>query len=84
MFSEREEKIIKMLNKGNRTVKEMVSKIFVERPPFNAEISISNSISRILKKCDFHDLNWTVEKSKVEGERYHHFKKVKRTSSKKN
>ena len=35
--------------------------------PFDPEIAVANSVRRIIKKCDFHKLEWTLVKSRNNG-----------------
>lgn len=72
-FSEREKKIIKilLLNKNKRplTISVLTEILFKkdDSPPFDREISVTNSVNRIIKKCEFYNLNWIIHKEKYEG-----------------
>lgn len=76
MFSDREWKILKVIGTRKINVKDIAEKVFKdERPPFDAEISINNTIRRIVEKCDYHDLDWTLTKERGDGGRNVIFKK---------
>lgn len=63
MFSEREEKIIKVIGEKKFTLEEISERVFKGiTKPFDDKITIANSIRRINKKCEFNKLNWTFER----------------------
>lgn len=66
-FSEREQKILKVLGRRNMSLKQISDAVFEGvRQPFDATISINNSIGRIIKKCEYHsEINFTLRKSRV-------------------
>lgn len=61
-FSEREEKIIKILGKKSLTIKEISHKLFDTNAPLNAEILVANNVRTIIKKCKFYKLSWCLYK----------------------
>lgn len=63
MFSDREQKIIDIIGRKTMTIEQIEEKLFPEKE-MDGDIKISNCISRIIKKCEFHDLNWTLSKDK--------------------
>lgn len=71
MFSEREQKIINILENKNirKTVREVSDELFSGKKniPFDKEISVSNSINRIIKKCEHYGIRWTISKEKFDG-----------------
>lgn len=67
MFSEREEKIIKIIGKNRITIEDLTKKLFKDEVAiFDAEITVGNSIRRIIKKCEHHKLDWTLFRNKDE------------------
>lgn len=72
MFSEREDHILKVLKGKRLTLNEITDKVFktVENPPFDKKITISNSISRISKKCLHYKLDWSIVKIKENNKVY--------------
>lgn len=69
MFSERERSIIKVLGRRKMTLSLIAEEVFFHDrdKPFDAEITINNSISRIIKKCKHHKLEWLLIKEKKRG-----------------
>lgn len=68
MFSAREEKIIKVLGRRRMTYASLVEEVFNEGDkPFDAEISIGNSVRKIEKKCEAEGLKWTLVRKKQNG-----------------
>lgn len=67
MFSPREEKIIKAVGQKKVSVEEICKEVFKDEDstPFEPRISITNSISRIISKCEYRNLEWTLEKKLV-------------------
>lgn len=65
VFSEREQKIIKIIGRKKVTLNEISIELFrTGDKPFDTDISVANSVRRIIKKCSFHKLDWTFEKSR--------------------
>jgi hypothetical protein len=65
MFSIREGLIIETIGKKTMTVEQIVEKLFKgEKRPFDANISIGNSIRRIIEKCDYYKYDWTLKREK--------------------
>lgn len=71
MFSKREEEILKIIGRKKITIKVICEELFVHthpsERPFDAEISVGNSVRRIIEKCDYNRLNWTLSKGKMKG-----------------
>jgi len=69
MFSQREEDIVKAIGRGKLTFKEIADKIFEHSydRPFDDVITVSNSVNRIIKKCEKYMHPWTLTKSKKNG-----------------
>lgn len=68
MFSTREEKILKVLARRRMTYASLVEEVFTEEDkPFDAEISIGNSVRKIAKKCEAEGLKWTLIRKKQNG-----------------
>lgn len=68
MFSTREKEIIKVLGNKKMSIEEITNKVFEgkDKKPFDAKISIGNTIRRIAEKCDFFELDWTLIREKQE------------------
>ena len=65
MFSDREEKIIKIIGRKKTTLEKINTELFRKGDrPFDSIIHVSNSVRRIIKKCEFHNLNWTLSKNR--------------------
>lgn len=66
MFSEREKEIIKVIGPKKMTIKDIGEKVFVGKTtrPFDADISIGNSLRRIIQKCEYFNLTWTLKREK--------------------
>ena len=60
MFSPNEQKILEVLGEEKMSISEITKKIYV-RPMLNGSTIVGNSINRIVKKCKFHKLNWTLK-----------------------
>jgi hypothetical protein len=68
MFSEREEAIIKIIGRKKMTIKDICEELFSDtrtNRPFDAEISVGNTIRRIVEKCEYNKLDWTLFKKRV-------------------
>lgn len=65
-FSEREEKIIKLIGRRKVKIRQLTGELFEGERfiPIDPEISVANCVSRIIKKCKHYSLNWTLEKTK--------------------
>lgn len=67
LFSEREEAIIKILKRKKMTLEKISSELFKgNKMPFDSIISVANSVRRIIKKCSYHELPWTLEKTRID------------------
>lgn len=64
IFSQRELDIIKIIGRRKVRVKDIAGQYFAGREdvPFDMEISIANSIRRIIEKCEHYSLSWTLVK----------------------
>ena len=70
MFSIREEKIINIIGRKKLRINDITFELFREdkNAPFDSNITVSNSIRRIIKKCDYYKIGWTLEKNRKDGE----------------
>ena len=70
MFSDRETAIIKIIGKKKMTLSEIATTLFMHsyEKPFDPTIAVANSVSRIIKKCKHHKLDWTYVKNRVDGQ----------------
>lgn len=70
MFSNREDKIIKIIGKKQLSINDITTELFKGdiNAPFDTHIVVSNSIRRVIKKCAHYHLDWTLEKQRIEGE----------------
>mgnify|MGYP003644827255 CR=1 FL=1 len=67
-FSERENAILKIIgNKRTPTIKEISKKLFKKDELLDPDIAVANSITRIIKKCEHHELGWTLLKMRENG-----------------
>jgi hypothetical protein len=68
ILSTREDSIIKILGKRKMTIKEISEELFKDHHPndrpFDAEISVGNSIRRIIEKCEHYAPGWTLIKER--------------------
>ena len=66
MFSDREEKIIKIIGNKQLTIAEIAEKLFENEKfvPFDTNITVRNSVDRIIKKCEYQGTTWTLHKNK--------------------
>ena len=69
-FSNREEKIIKIVGRKKMTLEEISEKLFGRVRPFNSGILVSNSVRTIIKKCRYYNHKWTLIKTR-EANRLH-------------
>lgn len=78
MFSKRESAIIKIIGRKKMTIRSLCEEIFLHdtNKPFDAEISVGNTVRRIIEKCDYYKLDWTFIKTKV-GARFLISKEIK-------
>ena len=66
-FSERESAIIKIIGKKSVTVEDISNQLFKLGAPLDSGVLITNSIRRIIKKCQHHELEWTLSKDRSKG-----------------
>jgi len=66
MFSIREQKILDILKDGKSlSFSEISKKLFKKGElPMDANIVVGNTVRRIIKKCDYNKLDWSIEKSR--------------------
>lgn len=69
MFSAREHKIINILAVKDMTLREISENLFDEET-LDSTIKVGNSVSRIIKKCEHHKLNWTLTKRRLPSKPY--------------
>lgn len=70
MFSEMENEIIRIIGRKKITVQEISKELFQDvKAPFDAEISVTNTLRRIIDKCIHHKLDWTLNREKT-GRKY--------------
>ena len=66
MFSDREHKIIKIIGRKRMTIQDICTELYTKRNiPFEPRISTANSIRRIISKCSFFNLDWTLYKTRT-------------------
>ena len=66
-FSSREKAIIKVIGRRQLTIAEISEEVYKDdqfTKPLDPEITISNYIRRIIKKCEYYELNWTLYKKR--------------------
>jgi len=68
-LSNRERDILKIIGRRSVGLSLIANELFrrVDKPPFDPEITVNNSIKRIIKKCKHYKMNWTLEITKVNG-----------------
>ena len=65
IFSEREQNILAILGRKRLSLEDIANELFKENvEPFDANILIANSIRRIIKKCSYYKLDWTLIKTR--------------------
>lgn len=65
MFSEREKSVLTIIGKKKISIPSITEKLLGGPDmPFNAEISVGNTVRRIIKKCEYHKLNWTLARER--------------------
>ena len=66
MFSDREKEILKVLGRKSMTLRSVSEEVFMHTHPsdrpFDMEISVGNSIRRIMLKCTHYKLTWQIIK----------------------
>lgn len=67
MFSPRETEILKLLGRRRMTYNNIALELFPHPIPIDAEISVGNSIRRIIKKCEAEKLKFQIVKKKING-----------------
>lgn len=71
-FSERELKIIKIIGRRKLTLAQITMELFQKdkTKPFDSVQVVGNSIRRIIKKCHYHKLDWTLTKHREDFKLY--------------
>lgn len=65
VFSEREQKIVDIIGRRKITIAEITEELIrVGELPFDGRILVSNSVRRIVDKCKYYRLEWTLTKSR--------------------
>lgn len=76
MFSIREKEVIKIIGRKKLTLTKIAYELFKNEPtPFNSRISAANTVRRIMQKCSFYELKWSLEKNRVDSKLF--IKKIK-------
>lgn len=66
MFSEREQQVIKIVGTRKLTLHDISLELFKgsRDKPFDTEISVANTVRRIIKKCSHYKLKWILVKNR--------------------
>lgn len=71
VFSEREQLILKVIGKKqNMTIDLITKEVFADTKVsavIDPQITIGNSIRRIIRKCEVFKIHWTLKKNKIDG-----------------
>lgn len=69
IFSTREIDVLGIIGRKKLTVRKITGMYYSEYMviPFNSEILIHNTIRNIRNKCNYHKLDWTLNKIKKDG-----------------
>lgn len=71
MFSEREKQIIKIIGRRKLTLSQIASELFIgSKIPLNWTICVGNSVSKIIKKCEYHETAWVLTKIRTDRQLY--------------
>ena len=65
MFSAREESLINIVGKKSLSFGEIAQRLFKNDIPMDANIKVNNCVNRIIMKCEHHEKDWALTKSKV-------------------
>lgn len=67
ILTQRERDILKIIGRRHVGLTLIATELFrkSEDKPFDPEITVNNSVKRIIKKCNHHKLDWTLERNKV-------------------
>jgi len=67
ILTQRERDILKIIGRRYVGLALIASELFrrSESKPFDPEITVNNSIKRIIRKCKLNKLDWTLERNKV-------------------
>lgn len=60
MFSESEIKILEILDGRKMTIAELTKEFYSEPLPMDANNKVASVVRRIVRKCEHHDLTWTL------------------------
>jgi hypothetical protein len=74
-FSDRENEIVKIIGSNKTmTLQKIAEQLFQDvhksDRPFDTEISVGNSVRRIIKKAEHYGLAWTLVKKRTDGKMY--------------
>lgn len=63
MFSERETKVLRIIGTREKSIQQIASDLFkADDMPMDSNILVSNCVNRIIKKCTYNKLKWTLDK----------------------
>lgn len=66
MFSERETKVLRIIGTREKSIQQIAASLFdADDMPMDSNILVSNCVNRIIKKCKFNELEWTLEKRRA-------------------
>lgn len=62
-FSDREEKVIKIIGRKKIRLVEITEELFKdEGKPLDATVKVAGAVNRIMRKCEYYKLNWKLVK----------------------
>lgn len=64
LFSNRENKIIKIIGRKKITLAEISDDLFEGDSPLDGVILVSSSVRRIIRKCEYYSLDWTITRKR--------------------
>lgn len=63
VFSDREQKVIEIIGRKRLTYTEIGVELYKNQcRPLDCTITVGNCVSRIIKKCNYYKLDWTLVK----------------------
>jgi len=63
VFSEREQKVIDIIGRKKLTYTDIGVELYKNQSkPLDCTITVGNCVSRIIKKCTYYKLDWTLTK----------------------
>lgn len=63
-FSTREKEVLKILGCKKMTIRDIAKQMNGNDKLLDPEISVSSYITRIIKKCEYHNKTWTLVKER--------------------